>query len=155
MKVPLRALVEEDEQTPLRRLFSANIFWVLFLLMVSAGAAEQAMTQWSSLFAELGLGVSKTMGDLLGPCDFAILIGLSRTYFGTRDSKLNLRKALMLSSVLIVASYLLVVFSPIPLLSLIGCSLVGLSVGIFWPGTLSLSMKTYPSGGTAMYAVLT
>ncbi len=154
IKVPLRVLVEEHERMPLRKLFSTRIFWVLFLLMVSAGAAEQAMTQWSSLFAELGLGVSKTMGDLLGPCAFAILMGLSRTYFGTRGSKLKLRKALILSSILCVASYLLVVFSPIPLLSLIGCSLVGLSVGIFWPGTLSLSMRTYPSGGTAMFAVL-
>ncbi|NLB42533.1 MAG: MFS transporter, partial [Clostridiales bacterium] len=58
------------------------------------------------------------------------------------------------SSILCVASYLLVVFPPVPLLSLIGCSLVGLSVGIFWPGTLSLSMRTYPGGGTAMFAVL-
>lgn len=154
MKVPLRVLVEEDKQTPLRKLFSAKIFWVLILLMISAGAAEQAMTQWSSLFAELGLGISKTMGDLLGPCTFAVLMGLSRTYFGTRGSKLKLRKALILSSILCVASYMLVVFSPIPLLSLIGCGLVGLSVGIFWPGTLSLSVKVYPSGGTAMFAVL-
>jgi MFS family permease len=97
---------------------------------------------------------TKTMGDLLGPCTFAVLMGLSRTYFGTRGSKLKLRKALILSSILCVASYMLVVFSPIPLLSLIGCGLVGLSVGIFWPGTLSLSVKVYPSGGTAMFAVL-
>ena len=153
-KVPLRTLVEGHERMSLRKLFSARIFWVLFLLMISAGAAEQAMAQWSSLFAELGLGVSKTMGDLLGPCAFAILMGLSRTYFGIRGSKLNLRRALILSSILCIVSYSVAVFAKSPLLSLIGCSMVGLSVGIYWPGTVSLSAETYPRGGTAMFAVL-
>jgi MFS family permease len=153
-KVPLRTLVESHEQIPLRKLFSARVFLLLFLLMICAGAAEQAMIQWSSLFAELGLGVSKTMGDLLGPCAFSVLMGISRTYFGTRGGRFNLRKALILSGVLCTASYLMVVFSPIPLMSLIGCALVGLSVGIFWPGVFSLSAETYPRGGTAMFAIL-
>jgi fucose permease len=152
--VPLRTLVETHEQTPLRRLFQANVFWILFLLMVSAGAAEQAMSQWSSLFAEMGIGVSKTLGDLLGPCLFAVLMGLSRTFYGIKGSKIDLRKALVISSICCAASYLLAVFSPIPFLSLMGCAFVGLFVGIMWPGVFSLSAKTYPQGGTAMFAIL-
>jgi fucose permease len=154
MKVPLRTLVEQHEQIPLRRLFASHVFWILFLLMVSAGASEQAMSQWSSLFAEMGIGVSKTMGDLLGPCLFAILMGLSRTFYGIKGSKIDLRKALIVSSICCAASYLLAVFSPIPILSLIGCALVGLFVGIMWPGVFSLSAETYPQGGTAMFAIL-
>ena len=153
-KVPLRTLVEKQEQIPLRKLFSSGLFWILFALMLSAGASEQAMSQWSSLFAEVGLGVSKTLGDLLGPCAFAVWMGLSRAFYGWKGSKLDLRKTLVISSIFCAASYLLAVFSPWPLVSLAGCALVGLFVGIMWPGVLSLSAETYPQGGTAMFAIL-
>ena len=153
-KVPLRTLVEKQEQIPLRKLFSSGMFWILFALMFSAGASEQAMAQWSSLFAEIGLGVSKTLGDLLGPCAFAIWMGLSRAFYGWKGSGLDLRKILGISSICCIASYLLAVFSPLPLVALIGCALVGLFVGIMWPGVLSLSSQAYPQGGTAMFAIL-
>lgn len=153
-KVPLYALVEEGEQLPLRKLFGAKIFWLFAVLMICAGASEQAMSQWSSLFAELGLGVSKTVGDLLGPCAFAFLMGLSRLIYGKRGSKMNLRVTIACSAVLCVGAYLLTVFSPSPLVSLIGCAVCGFSVGIFWPGVFSLSAAVYPAGGTAMFAIL-
>jgi len=154
MKVPLRTLVEKHEQIPLKKLFSSKLFFILFALMLCAGASEQAMSQWSSLFAEIGLGVSKTMGDLLGPCAFALLMGISRGLYGWKGSKLDLRKTLIISSICCAFSYLLAVFSPNAFLSLIGCALVGLFVGIMWPGVLSLSSETYPQGGTAMFAIL-
>jgi MFS family permease len=154
MRVPLRTLVEKHEQIPLRKLFTSKVFFVLFALMLCAGASEQAMSQWSSLFAEIGLGVSKTMGDLLGPCAFALLMGISRGLYGWKGSRLDLRKTLIISSICCAISYLLAVFSPFVLLSLIGCALVGLFVGIMWPGILSLSSETYPQGGTAMFAIL-
>ena len=153
-KVPLRNLVEKQEQTPIRILFSSGLFWILFVLILSAGAAEQAMSQWSSLFAETGLGVSKTLGDLLGPGAFAALMGASRAFYGWRGSGLDLRRALVISSICCAASYLLAVFSPLPLVSLVGCALVGLFVGIMWPGMISLSAEMYPQGGTALFAVL-
>jgi len=98
--------------------------------MICAGSAELAMSQWSSLFAEIGLGVSKTVGDLLGPCAFAALMGLSRVLYGIKGSKMNLQKALTFSSFLCVVSYLLTVFSPLPVISLIGCALCGFTVGV-------------------------
>jgi MFS family permease len=122
--------------------------------MVCAGASEQAMAQWASLFAELGLGVSKTMGDLLGPCAFAILMGGARVYFGSKGAHLPLTRILTGSALLCVVSYLIAVFSPHPVLSLIGCALCGLSVGAMWPGTISLSARSFPQGGTAMFAML-
>lgn len=153
-KVPLRALVEEGEEMPVKKFFSLRVFWILLVLMICSGAAEQAMSQWSSLFAELGLGVSKTVGDLLGPCAFALMMGLSRLFFGLRGAKINLKAALMGSSALCIGSYLLAVFSPWPLLSLAGCALCGLSVGVMWPGTISLSAQCFPQGGTALFALL-
>ena len=154
LKVPLCALVEEGKGMRLRELFARGGFWLMMLLMVCAGASEQAMAQWASLFAELGLGVSKTMGDLLGPCAFAILMGSSRVFFGSKGAHFPLTKILTGSALLCVASYLVAVFSPLPVLSLVGCALTGLSVGAMWPGTISLSARSFPQGGTAMFAML-
>ena len=154
LKVPLAALVEEGEGMRLRDLFSRGGFWLMLLLMICAGASEQAMAQWASLFAELGLGVSKTMGDLLGPCAFAILMGGARVFFGSMGAHLPLTRVLTGSALLCVASYLVAVFSPNPVLSLVGCALTGLSVGSMWPGTISLSSRSFPQGGTAMFAML-
>lgn len=153
-RVPLRVLVEESERVPLRKLFAAKTFLILFVLMICAGASEQAMSQWSSLFAESGLRVSKTMGDLLGPCMFATLMGLSRLLYGVFGARLNIRRGLMGSALLCIVSYLIAVLSPQPGLSLVGCGLCGLSVGLMWPGTFSLAAATYPQGGTAMFAIL-
>ena len=153
-KVPLRVLVEESQRVPVSRLCKSGIFWMLMLLMVAAGASEQAMSQWSSLFAEAGLSVSKTMGDLLGPCMFAALMGTARLVYGVLGSRLNIRRSLMYTSLLCIASYLITVLAPWPIVSLIGCGLCGFSVGLMWPGVFSLSSQTYPAGGTAMFALL-
>ena len=152
--VPLRTLLAEDEQpTPLRSLLKNRTFWVVFALMVCAGASEQGMSQWASLFAETGLNVSKTVGDLLGPCLFAVLMGAGRTFFG-KDRGIPLPVAIGGSAVLCIASYLAAVFSPWPFVSLLACGVCGLSVAIFWPGTFSLAAETFPRGGTAMFAIL-
>lgn len=153
-KVPLNTSHMENAPMPLRRLFSMKLFWMFLILMVCSGASEQAMSQWASLFAETGLGVSKTVGDLLGPCLFAVLMGLSRAFYGKFGSKINLKNFIILSGLLCIGSYLIATLSPWPLVSLIGCGLCGLSVGIMWPGTFSLSCEYCPSSGTAMFALL-
>ena len=153
-KVPLRVLVEESQRVPVSRLCKSGLFWILMLLMVAAGASEQAMSQWSSLFAEAGLSVSKTMGDLLGPCMFAALMGTARLVYGVLGSRLNIRMSLLYTSLLCIASYLITVLAPWPIVSLIGCGLCGFSVGLMWPGVFSLSSQTYTAGGTAMFALL-
>ncbi len=153
-KAPLVPLVSEHEKIPLKKLFSRKLFIMFLIFMVCAGASEQAMSQWASLFAELGLGVSKTVGDLLGPCAFAFFMGISRMMYGLWGAKWNLKNALLISGGLCVASYMLAVFSPIPLLSLLGCTLSGFSVGLMWPGTFSLTSRGFPAGGTAMFAIL-
>ncbi len=153
-RVPLRSLVEDENRQPLRQLFKRRLFWLFILLMVCAGSSELAMSQWASLFAELGLGVSKFVGDLLGPCTFAIGMGLVRFLYGIKGSKLKLERMLVLSSILCIFSYLVTVFSPFPLLSLVGCATCGVSVAMLWPGTFSLTSRHFPRGGTAMFAVL-
>ena len=151
-KTPLCLLRSESGPLSIRKLIGLPLFWLMFLLMVCSGASEQAMSQWTSLFAEEGLQVSKTLGDLLGPCFFALLMGLSRLLFSR--GVMPVEKGILFSSLLCVASYLVTVFSPWPLVSLISCAVCGFSVGVMWPGTFSLAARRIPGGGTAMFAFL-
>jgi len=138
----------------IKKLASTKLFWLLMLLMICSGASEQAMIQWASVFAEAGLQVSKTIGDLTGPCLFAVLMGVSRVFYSKFSEKISLRKFMAGSGLLCVASYLLAALAPNPALALAGCALCGLSVGIMWPGTFSIAAETCPKGGTALFALL-
>ena len=131
-----------------------KMFWILLLMMVCAGASEQAVSQWASTFAEKGLGVSKAVGDLAGPMAFAILMGSARAFYGKFGDKIDLDKFMVGSGLLCIGSYLLISLSPLPQLSLLGCAICGLSVGIMWPGTISISSSKIPLGGTALFALL-
>lgn len=151
---PIERLVEDGKSLPLRRLLLLPLLWMMILLMICSGASEAAMAQWASAFTESALGVSKTVGDLAGPCLFAVFMGISRVLYGKMSEKLNLTRTMLLSGLLCVACYLLATLSPLPILGLAGCALCGFSVGIMWPGTISLSSQKCPQGGTAMFALL-
>ncbi len=153
--VPIRTLQESTHQAmPLRKIIRTSDFWVLILLMLCAGASEQAMSQWASAFAEAGLSVSKTVGDLAGPCLFAAMMGLSRLSYSLFSSKINLRAFMMCSCGLSVGGYLLASLCQLPLLALLGCALCGFACGILWPGTYSIASEHCPGGGTALFALL-
>lgn len=152
---PICTLNEDGEKgMSLSGLLTSKIFWILMLLMVCSGACEQAVSQWASTFAEKGLGISKTAGDLAGPMMFALLMGTSRLLYGKWGEKMNLQKCMTYSGILCAVSYLLISLSPSPVLSLIGCGICGFSVGILWPGTFSMAAKQLRSGGTVLFALL-
>ena len=152
-KVPIAPIIEEGGQgLSFKELLKNKVFWLLMLLMLCAGSCEQAVSQWASSFAEAGLGISKTAGDLAGPMFFAIMMGLSRAFYGKYGDKLDLVRFMKISGVLCLCSYLLISLSPVPVPSLIGCGLCGLSVGILWPGTFSLGSAGIKGGGTMMFA---
>lgn len=154
-KTPIAPLIEDGEKgMSVGQLFSNKIFWVLLVMMVCAGASEQAVSQWASTLAEKGLGISKTMGDLAGPMAFAVLMGSSRAFYGKFGEKINLDRFMAGSSILCVIAYLMIAVLPYPVLNLVGCGLCGLSVGIMWPGTFSKASAAMPFGGTAMFALL-
>lgn len=153
-RVPIASLVEEGEGYGIRKLFSMKIFWILALLMICAGAAEQGMSQWASVFAQEGLGVSKFVGDLAGPCMFALCMGIARLVFAKYGDRERLPKMMIGSGVLCVISYLIACFMPNAFLALIGCGLCGFSVGCFWPGTFSMGAWKCPLGGTTMFALM-
>lgn len=152
--VPINTLVDCEKSAPIKELFKSKLFWILILLMICSGASEQGMSQWSSAFAETGLKVSKTLGDLLGPCMFAVMMGVSRVFYAAFSGRLKLMKFISVSCVFCVIGYLVSALSPVSALALVGCGICGLSVGILWPGVFSLAAERAPTGGTAMFAFL-
>ena len=154
-KVPIAPLLPEGETgMSMRELFGKKLFWILFVMMVCAGASEQAVSQWASTFAEQGLHISKTLGDLAGPMAFAILMGAARAFYGKHGDRIDLDRFMKASCLLCIAAYLAISLVPIPVVSLAACAICGLSVGIMWPGTFSKASATLPKGGTALFALL-
>ena len=151
---PIESLTEEGEGLSIRQLCHIPIFWIALILMVCAGASEISMAQWASAYVESALGISKNIGDIIGPCLFAIMMGISRFFYGKYGEKLDLMKFMIASGILCLICYLLAALAPLPFLNLVGCSLCGFSVGIMWPGTISIASKKIPLGGTAMFAFL-
>lgn len=151
---PIEHLVEEGSGMGIRELFQKPLFWISVCLMICSGASELAMAQWASAYAEAALGLSKAIGDLTGPCMFAVTMGISRVIFGKYGDRIDLMKFMTGSGILCVVCYLLTSLSSNPLIGLIGCIVCGFSVGIMWPGTISISSKKFPLGGTAMFALL-
>lgn len=151
---PIEKLVENGEGMTIRTLFKTPMFFLGIVLMVCAGAAEMSMTQWASAFVESALGISKTVGDLAGPCLFAVTMGISRVIYGKSGNKIELTRYMLGSGALCLVCYILAALSLNPVVCLIGCTLCGFSVGIMWPGTISILSKRLPAGGTAMFALL-
>ncbi len=152
--VPIPEVLSENKEMGIKKLFGTKLFYVLAVIMLCSGASELAMSQWASAFAESGLGVSKTVGDLLGPCLFALLMGSARVLYSKVSDKIPLGKVMSGSAVLCAASYLVAGLSPLPIISLLACAVCGFSVGVMWPGTFSLAAERIPTGGTAMFALL-
>jgi len=151
---PIVPIVEDGRGMRITELFKLPLFWLALCIMVCAGASELAMAQWASAYAESALGLSKTLGDLAGPCLFAVAQGICRAYYGKRGERLNLSKFMLYSGLLCLVCYLITGICDIPIIGLFGCIICGFSVGIMWPGTISLSAKKFPLGGTAMFALL-
>ena len=151
---PIERLVEDGQGMTGKELFRTPMFLLGIVLMVCAGASELSMAQWASAFAESALGLSKTMGDLVGPCLFAVSMGISRLIYGRKGDKIELTGYMFGSGALCLVCYLLTALSHNPVLSLVGCIVCGFSVGIMWPGTISILSKRLPAGGTAMFALL-
>ncbi len=155
VKTPIASLISEDETgMTVKELFANKTFWLLLIMMVCAGASEQSVSQWASAFAEQGLGIDKTAGDLAGPMTFAICMGVARAIYGKYGEKIDLDVFMKGSTILCVVAYLLISLSPFPVLSLVGCAVCGFSVGIMWPGTFSKAAVALRKGGTAMFALL-
>ena len=151
---PIERLVEDGKGLRIGQLLRLPLFWLMIILMICTGASEATMAQWASAFTESAIGVSKTVGDLAGPCLFAMFMGISRMLYGKFSEKLNLSKVMLVCGAMCAGCYLLASLSRSPILGLAGCALCGLAVGIMWPGSISISSQKCPRGGTAMFAFL-
>lgn len=151
---PIEHLVEDGEGMSILELFKTPMFFVSIILMICAGASEISMAQWASAFAESALNLTKSIGDITGPCFFAITMGICRVFYGKFGEKIDLHKFMLGSGLLCFICYMMASLSANPMISLLGCIFCGFSVGIMWPGSISISSKKFPKGGTAMFALL-
>lgn len=154
MTCPIEQLIEDGEGLGIRGLLNLPMFWLSILLMICAGASELSMSQWASAYAESALGLTKSVGDLVGPCLFAVTMGISRTIYGKYGERFDLMKYMIFSGILCLTCYLAASASDNAMIGLLGCITCGFSVGILWPGTISISSRKIPAGGTAMFALL-
>lgn len=154
LKVPIIPPPASDERTPLKELFSSKVFILILVLMLCSGASELCISQWASLFSEKALGISKTLGDILGPCFFAIAMGIGRLLYGIYGQKIDLLKAQILCSILCIISYIMCCVTSSSIISFIGIALCGFSVSIMWPGMISYAASIFKSGGAALFALL-
>lgn len=154
IRVPIVEQPDDPIGKTAKTLFKDRDFWIFAVIMICAGASEITMAEWASLFAQQALGISKTLGDLLSPCAFAVCMGSGRVVFGLLDGKFNPKKALILNNILCALCYVGVSVMDIPALSLIACALCGFSVSLSWPGTYSMAARHFPTGGTLMFSIL-
>lgn len=152
--VPMKAPPQKEEKTPIRELLKSKFFIIAMIIMVGGGASELAMVQWSSMFAEKGLGVSKVTGDLLGPMLFAVFMFLGRQMCARFEEKINIKKILFFCSCLCVVCYIVTSVSLNPYISLFACAICGFSVSCMWPGTLTLASNKFPNSGATMFSIL-
>lgn len=154
LKVPMVEMNAHDENHGVGGMLKEPIFVIAFVLMICAGASEQAMAQWASMFAERGLGVTKVVGDILGPCLFAVMMGLGRTAHGLFGARINMEKLLLSLAAFTTVCYAVCVFAPFPFVSLLACGFSGVGVSVMWPGMLVLCAEKFPGGGASMFAML-
>lgn len=152
--VPLYPLPKDEPDKEGKTYLGNKLFWVIGIMMLVSGAAEMTMAQWAAAFAEAGLGVSRELGNLLGPFVFAVLMGFARVFYAKFSNKISLKKFILFSAVLCIASYLTAAFSPMPIISLLACGICGLSVGVLWPGNISNAAGMIPNGGVSLFALL-
>ncbi len=152
--VPINTLPHNEHTGSVRSLFKNKLFYVFLLLMLCSGASELTMSQWISTFAELGLGIDKKIGDLLGSSVFALLMGVSRVLYFKKSKKFDLKQFILISSVLCFICYVITATSPNNIISLLACAFSGFTVGIMWPGVLSVATSMLKGGSTAMFALL-
>lgn len=124
------------------------------VFMFCAGASEITMVQWSSFFVEKGFGTEKWLGDLIGPCLFAVLMGIGRIGYGILGKKVSLERLLCYFSALCFVCYLVVALSNNGIICALGCAVCGLSVSVMWPGVISLSAEKFHSSGTAIFSLM-
>ena len=152
-KVPIATLTTEKQKSTLG-IFKNKIFFIFLLLMTASGASEIVVSQWSSLFVETALSISKVAGDLLGPCMFALLMGSGRIFYAKCSKKIALSDYILFCGILCVIAYLVMAFVPNNYISLACIGVIGFSVSIMWPGVLSLASEKFPFGGTSLFAYL-
>lgn len=153
LKVPIVEPSPDQKTATFAELIKKPLFLLYMLMMLCAGASEIAMAQWASIFAQNALGVSKVIGDIAGPCAFALFMGTGRVVYAKFSKKVSFTKLLIFLNVLCFVCYIVVGFCKISFVALIFCAICGFTVSISWPGIYSAGARTFKNGGAVMFSV--
>lgn len=151
-KVPIVEPEKDEKKDSFFTLMKDSRFILFLVMMLCAGASEITMAQWASMFAQQSLGVSKAIGDLAGPCAFAIFMGAGRIWYAKVSQKVSFYKTVIVLNILCFLCYVIVGVCNVASVSLICCALCGFTVSIFWPGTYSAGAKIFTNGGAVMFS---
>lgn len=130
----------------------STVMLLLVLCIFFGSAAENTMTNWVSSFIESALGITKLLGDIVGMALFAVCLGLTRTWYAKKGK--NIYKVLFLGMSGAVVFYIVAGLSPVPVLSLVACVLMGICTSMLWPGSLILMEEKLPHIGVTAYALM-
>lgn len=152
LKVSVIEPGKDEKKDSFKTLIKSKKFFCFLVMMLCSGACEITMAQWASMFAQQSLGVSKAIGDLAGPCAFAIFMGAGRIWYAKVSKKVSFNKIVVILSALCFACYMVVGICKIPVAALICCALCGFTVSVFWPGTYSAGAREFKNGGPVMFS---
>ena len=153
LKVPIIEPDKTEKRDGLLNLLRNDKFRLYMIMMLCAGAAEVAMAQWASLFAQNALGVSKVVGDLAGPCAFAVFMGTGRIWYALAAKKVSFKKTIIVMSIGACICYMMVAICNVAAVSLVFCAICGFTVSIAWPGIYSAGAVAFPKASAVMYSV--
>lgn len=151
---PLESPAKEAKQS-MKKIILTPFFIMAGLGILASGASEIIISQWASTYIESVLQIDKILGDIVGVCLFALMLGLGRLLYSIYSRKINLSKIMVFSCLLALLCYFIIALSPFAVLSLIAFGLSGLAVSLLWPGILSLTSEKFPKAGTWLFAMLT
>ncbi len=153
LRVPIVQPSPDEKMSTFSELVKKPLFLVYMVMMFCAGASEIAMAEWASIFAQNALGVSKAIGDITGPCAFALFMGTGRVVYAKLSKKVSFTKMLVILNIFCFVCYMVVAVCKIPIIALIFCAVCGFTVSISWPGIYSAGARTFTTGGAVMFSV--
>lgn len=153
-RTELPPFVHEEHREKTRTMARNPVFWICLLGILLAGATEVTLAQWTSAYAQVALGISAPVANLVGFGLFSAFMILGRLWFGLRGQSLPLLPVLLLGSALSALCYVLAAVSPGSWLPLTACVAAGFFVSMLWPGLVSLAAGIFPKAGISLFALL-
>lgn len=151
-RTAIPALKSESQESTSTHLLKTPLVWLSVLSIFFGGATECTLAQWASGYLEVAFKIDKVWGDILGVAMYGVMLGLGRTLYGKYGK--NVENVLVLCAIGSLICYVVTIFSPFPVLSLLSCALTGFASSMLWPGNIIMTSERFPKGGVVIFALM-